>query len=182
MPRGGPASRRFRIAVTFLAVQEPSTVTVPQATPGWQRRWSLHRAMEGLTEHRSLRGRGGSVRAGSAAEGRPTDNSGHERLPTFAEPAGRSTYSPLTSHGGDGRRGVRVSPPAAASLLGSCPQEWLTEDGPHPPVELGAVAATSEHRRSRRPCHLRAISSGQQRYPPDNHGHSERADGLAPGP
>jgi hypothetical protein len=32
-------------------------------------------------------------------------------------------------------------------------------------------------RRSRRPCHSRATSSGHQRYPADNHGYSERAIG-----
>jgi hypothetical protein len=37
--------------------------------------------------------------------------------------------------------------PAAASPFGLITHdEWLTEDGPHPAVELGAVAGTSEHR------------------------------------
>ena len=49
----------------------------------------------------------------------------------------------------------------------------VTEDGPRPPGQLGAVAARCEHRRSRRPCHPRAISSGHERYPAVNHGHSE---------
>jgi hypothetical protein len=38
-----------------------------------------------------------------------------------------------------------------------------------------AVAARRKHRRPRRPCHPRAISSGHQRYPADSHGHFERA-------
>jgi hypothetical protein len=53
-----------------------------------------------------------------------------------------------------------------------------SDDGPHPLGQLGAVAARWERRRSRRPCHPRAISSGHQRYPADNHGHFEEADGL----
>ena len=51
--------------------------------------------------------------------------------------------------------------------------------GPHPRVELGAVPATSEPRRSRRPCHLCATSSGQERYPADSHGHFVRPLGCA---
>ena len=54
----------------------------------------------------------------------------------------------------------------------------VTEDGPHPLAELGAVAARCEHRRSRRPCHPRAISSGHERYPADSHGHFEEAVAL----
>jgi hypothetical protein len=34
------------------------------------------------------------------------------------------------------------------------------------------------HRRSRRPCHPRAISSGNERYVAVNHGHSDRTGGL----
>jgi len=59
-------------------------------------------------------------------------------------------------------------------------EQWLTEDDLRPAVELGAAAAArSEHRRSRRPCYPRAISSGHQRYPADNHGQFEEAGGWA---
>jgi hypothetical protein len=57
--------------------------------------------------------------------------------------------------------------------------EAIAGDGPHLLVEPGAVAATSEHHRSRRPCHPRAISSGHERYLADSHGHLERAGMLA---
>jgi hypothetical protein len=66
------------------------------------------------------------------------------------------------------RTQAAVRPPA------SCQRgTWITEDGPYPRAEVGAIAATCEHHRSRRPCHPRAISSGHERYPADNHGHSQ---------
>jgi hypothetical protein len=46
-------------------------------------------------------------------------------------------------------------------------QEWLTGDGPHPAVETEPSPRQGEQRRSRRPCHPRAICSGHQRYPAD---------------
>jgi hypothetical protein len=58
----------------------------------------------------------------------------------------------------------------------------VTEDDPHPPAELGAVAVRWEHRRSRRPCHPRATGTGHERYPADSHGHFEEADGLGAHP
>ena len=39
--------------------------------------------------------------------------------------------------------------PGAASPAGSCHEAVVTDDGPHPPVELGAATARSEHCRSR---------------------------------
>jgi hypothetical protein len=97
----------------------------------------------------------------------------------FAGTAGRLAYGLLTLDGGDRRRGVRVSPPDCREPSGLLPaRRWVTDDGPRPPVELGAVAATSERRRSGRPCHPRAISSGHQRYPADSHGHFEEAGRL----
>jgi hypothetical protein len=58
-------------------------------------------------------------------------------------------------------------------------EAMVTEDGPRPLAELGAVAARRERRRSRRPCHLRAISSGHQRYVAVSHGSLETT--VAPG-
>jgi hypothetical protein len=55
----------------------------------------------------------------------------------------------------------------------------VAEVGPYPLAVLGAVAATFEERRSCRPCHPRATSSGHQRYPADSHGYFEEAVGLA---
>ena len=43
----------------------------------------------------------------------------------------------------------------------------VPEDRPQPLGQLGAVAARWNHRRSRRSCHDRAISSGHERYPVD---------------
>jgi hypothetical protein len=57
----------------------------------------------------------------------------------------------------------------------------VTEEGPHPRDQLGAGAVRWEHRRSRRPCHPRAISSGHQRYVAVNHGHFEMAGALVAG-
>ena len=54
-------------------------------------------------------------------------------------------------------------------------QAVVTEDRPRPLRELGTVTFGCEPRRSRRPCHPRAISSGHERYVADNHGHSEKA-------
>jgi hypothetical protein len=65
-----------------------------------------------------------------------------------------------------------ASPPALAH------KPVATDDGPHPRAELGAIAARWERRRSRRPCHSRATSSGHERYPADNHGQSARVDEL----
>jgi len=46
----------------------------------------------------------------------------------------------------------------------------------------GAIATRFEHRRSHRPCHPRATSSGHGRYPADNHGHFAKAGGLGAHP
>jgi hypothetical protein len=52
--------------------------------------------------------------------------------------------------------------------------EALVTGRSSPSGRAGAGAARREPRRSRRPCHPRATSSGQQRYLADSHGHSER--------
>ena len=41
-----------------------------------------------------------------------------------------------------------------------------------PSRQLEPSPSPADHRRPRRPCHPRAISSGHQRYPADRHGHS----------
>jgi hypothetical protein len=48
--------------------------------------------------------------------------------------------------------------------------QLVTEDGPHPPAELLPSPPRSVPRRPRRPCHYRAIQSGPDRSPADNHG------------
>src|SRR5688500_10489690 len=50
--------------------------------------------------------------------------------------------------------------------------------GPYPPPRAGAIAPDAKDRRSRRPCHPRAISSGHERYVAVNHGHFDRTGGL----
>jgi hypothetical protein len=101
---------------------------------------------------------------------------GQERPRTLGAPAGRSTSSSLTSGGGDRRGGVRVSPPSCREPSGRLPAwRWVTEDGPHPPDELGAVAATCERSSFSPACHRRATSSGHEWYPAVSHGHSETA-------
>jgi hypothetical protein len=52
---------------------------------------------------------------------------------------------------------------------------------PYPPVELEPSPTRANRRRSRPPCHLRAISSGHERYAADTHGHSDRTAGLGAG-
>ena len=58
---------------------------------------------------------------GPQPTGEPRTTAGTSGHHTFVRTAGRSTYGPLTSYGGDRRRGVRVSPPPAASPSGSLP-------------------------------------------------------------
>jgi hypothetical protein len=53
---------------------------------------------------------------------------------------------------------------------------------PYPPVELEPSPTRANHRRSRPPCHLRAISSGHERYAAVSHGHSESAVAMAARP
>jgi hypothetical protein len=50
---------------------------------------------------------------------------------------------------------------------------------PHPSRELVPPLPGTRRGRPHRPCHPRAISSGHERYPADNHGHSERPQGRA---
>jgi hypothetical protein len=71
--------------------------------------------------------------------------------------------------------------PAAAPPSRLAHEAVVAEYGSHPGVELRAVAARCEHRRSRRPCHPRAITSGNERYPAVNHGHFEEAVALGAG-
>jgi hypothetical protein len=70
--------------------------------------------------------------------------------------------------------------PQALRLLATI--QMVTEDGPHTLAEVGAITARWERRRSCRPCHPRAISSGRQRYPADNHGQWDKAAELAARP
>jgi hypothetical protein len=116
------------------------------------------------------------VHGGYTPSRKVEDCNGHERSPLESRNcrcAGQHTrhQAPLRR-----RAGVRVSLPNCREPLRALAHEAVvTEDGPHPLAELGAIAATSERRRSRAPCHPRAISSGHQRYPADSHGHSEIA-------
>jgi len=112
-----------------------------------------------------------------AGERRTTaGKSGHR---TFARSAGRSTYSPLTSYGGEGRRGVQVSPPAGASPPGSCPR-----DGRYRRMDLTLWPTWSRRRQVGSIVVLAgratpgATSSGYERSPAVTHGPSERAVDL----
>jgi hypothetical protein len=70
--------------------------------------------------------------------------------------------------------------PAAATPSRLLPtRRWSPRTGLALLRELGTVTFRYEPRRSRRPCHPRAISSGRERQPADTHGHSEKATGLA---
>jgi hypothetical protein len=92
------------------------------------------------------------------------DRSGHRRL---IETAGRHAYSLLTSGGAERRRGVRVSPtrlPRALRLLATI--RWSPKTGLTFWLRWQPSLPAAERRRSRRPCHPRAITadtSGIQR-------------------
>jgi hypothetical protein len=92
-------------------------------------------------------------------------------------PAGRS----VPGRGGPERR-RRPRPDgtgrAAAPHSRLAHETVVTEDGPYPLHELGAVASTCEVVVLVGRATPRAISSGHERYRADSHGHSERADGL----
>jgi hypothetical protein len=67
------------------------------------------------------------------------------------------------------------SPNAAeASPPGSCPRGGGPEDGPRPLRKLGMVTFRCEPRRSRRPCHPRAMGSGHERYAAVSQSHLRR--------
>jgi hypothetical protein len=94
---------------------------------------------------------------------------------------GRMASWPWTEKIGDVELASRQA--AAASPAGSCPRGSSSpRTGRHPAVELGAVAASLEHHRPRRPCHPRAITSGHERSPADSYGHFEGAGGLGAHP
>jgi hypothetical protein len=77
------------------------------------------------------------------------------------------------------RARVRVSPPGCREPFGSWPRSgWSPKTGLTLWLRWEPSLPGAERRRSCRPCHPRAISSGHQRYPADNHGHSEWTDGL----
>jgi hypothetical protein len=89
---------------------------------------------------------------------------------------GQGTAGQLASAAATGqphrrRARVRVSPPGCRKPSGLLPaRRWVTEDGPQPPDELGAVAATCERSLFSLAvppaCHkqwARAVSSGQSR-------------------
>jgi hypothetical protein len=105
---------------------------------------------------------------------RPGERMGHQRSLSVL----RSRRS--TSDGGASRQYLGgwsqfESPyPAATRSSGAANEAVITEDGPHPPAELGGVGASCEPRRSHRPCHLRAVRSGRERYVADSHGHLEK--------
>jgi hypothetical protein len=95
---------------------------------------------------------------------------------------GSSSGMLLTRPDGGVGRSSSPSTQLPRALRALAHEAVVTEDGPHPAVELGAVAARCEPRRSRRPCHPRAIRSGHERYPTDSHGHFEEAVGLGARP
>jgi hypothetical protein len=65
----------------------------------------------------------------------------------------------------DSQRGAGARSSSAAPLLRLANDTSVIRDGPHPPAELGAVAARCKHRHSRRPCHPHAIRSGSSGIP-----------------
>jgi len=71
-----------------------------------------------------------------------------------------------------------ATPPRALGALAH--EVVVTEDGPPLYAQLRTVTFRCEPRRSPRPCHLRAISSGHERYAAVNHGHSRRPLRWAP--
>lgn len=82
------------------------------------------------------------------------------------EPQVRPPTPPPSGTTSDGRVRVRVSHPAAMRPPALPTRRWITEDGPHPPAELGGVGSRCELRRSHRRGHPRAsgaVASGMSR-------------------
>jgi hypothetical protein len=61
---------------------------------------------------------------------------------------------------------------SAASPSGSCPRGGTSPTTSLTSRQLEPSPSRADHRRTRRPCHPRAISGGHQRYVADSHGHS----------
>ena len=72
--------------------------------------------------------------------------------------------------------------PSCRAAFAACPRRGGHRGQASPSSRAGAVAARCERRRSHWPCHPRAINSGHERYPTDNHGHSKQAVRLGAGP
>jgi hypothetical protein len=126
-------------------------------------------------------GRTGSQRytLGTHAAGRQGSTTGTSGQYGSQGTAGQPARTAATRQPFSRRARVRVSPPSCREPFRTLAhEEGHTEDGPHPAVELGAVAARSKHRRSRRPCHSRAISSGLDRSRADNYGQRRSSTDL----
>jgi hypothetical protein len=108
----------------------------------------------------------------TGGQGSVTGTSGRGRV---TGTAGQLTTTTSTGSLSGGGPELRLPTPAAASPQGSCPRGGDHRGRTSPSRPAGAVTARYKRRRSRRPCHPCAISSGHQRYAADNHGHSYRA-------
>jgi hypothetical protein len=83
-------------------------------------------------------------------------------LDRLAVPAGRS----VPGRGGPSAGGVRDRTGAQGAAAPRSPlanNAVVTEDGPHPSIEVGANGVTRCHGHPRRPCHQRAIHNGPGR-------------------
>ena len=108
---------------------------------------------------------------GPQSRGKRRTTAGRSGHQGFAETAGRSTYNPLTSHGGDRRCGVRASP-AAASPPGSCPRGGGHQGRASPSGRGGGNGATVcevilAGRATSVP--FTAVLNGPERITTDNH-------------
>jgi hypothetical protein len=113
------------------------------------------------------------------------DHPAHERVARRRDGRRASCVRGPARRRPSGAQGCREVAPAEASPPGSCQrggghrgQASPSEDRPHPLVKWKPSLLGAEHRRSRRLCHPRAISSGHKRYPAVNHGQSARFDQL----
>jgi hypothetical protein len=84
----------------------------------------------------------------------------------------------------------RIAYPPSDRAVGGTQRHRFQDGQPSYPVNrgraspsgpVGAIAVRWAHGRSYCPCHPRAISSGHERYPAVNHGHSETTVALRAG-
>jgi hypothetical protein len=119
-------------------------------------------------------GTGAAVHGGYTRSRQVEERNGHERSHGSKEPQVRPPTPPPPGTTADGRVRVRVSHPAAMRSPALPTRRWITEDGPHPPAELGGVGTRCEPRRSHRRGHPPAIKSGRERYVADRESSLER--------
>jgi hypothetical protein len=106
--------------------------------------------------------------------------SGHDG---HAKTAGHAAATATTSHGEAQWGRVQVPQPACREPAGLLPtRRWSPRTGLTHWTSWEPSPPRANDRRSRRPCHPRATSSGHELYPAVSHGHSQATVELGTGP